>query len=201
MDNSVQSFGGCSKLREQYRLVGQAFLEFERQCSVLSSVFPLSPVVRGRPHPGRGFQTGVAFVAVEVLESYLEDLLDLDVSDEALSIPRQRRVLNSSMTSLLGLAGSFALGVYAASAGASLFVTFALTLSVALPFALLWHFTPSEGLARRMAFAQILSQEIARRRGADRDGRGLIAANQAMATPMRWSTPSISKSAAFGMLH
>ncbi len=201
MDSSGHPFGGCSKLREQYRLVGQAFLEFERQCSVLSSVFPLSPVVRGRPHPSRGFQTGVAFVAVEVLESYLEDLLDLDVSDDVLCIPRRRRLLNSSVTSLLGLAGSFALGVYAASAGASLFVTFALTLSVALPFALLWHFTPSEGLARRMAFAQILSQEIARRRGADRDGRGIVSVSEAITTSMRWSAPSISKSAAFGMLH
>lgn len=111
------------------------------------------------------FREGVAFVHVSVLESYLEDLLDLDITEETLFIRRTGFRPRSTHGAFIGLLGALALGLYAASGGASLPLSFGLTVALALPFAVMWHFAPRDGLARRVGFAQIISHEIARRRG------------------------------------
>jgi len=111
------------------------------------------------------FREGVAFVHLSILESYLEDLLDLDISEDTLFIKRTGFRLRSTHGAFVGLLGALALGLYAASGGASLILSFGLTVAIACPFAVMWHFAPRDGLARRVGFAQIVSHEIARRRG------------------------------------
>jgi hypothetical protein len=106
-----------------------------------------------------------------MLESYLEDLLDLDVADEKLFIRQAMANKRGLALSGLGLCGAVVVGVYAASAGVPLWSSLGISIVLALPFAALWHFAPQERASRRLLFAKLLSQEIFRRRGVDKDGR------------------------------
>lgn len=152
-------FGGCNRLLSQYKVIGTELLRYEEQAYQYG--YSLSPDYSE-------FRQGVSYIPVETMESYLEDLLDLEVSTERLFIFREPR-LHASFLSLGGLLFAICTGLYAASSGASLILAFGLTVCLALPFAVLWHYTPREGLMRRVYFAQVLSHEISRRRG-DRDG-------------------------------
>ena len=145
-------FGGCNKLLTHYQTIGTELLQIESSGAIGS------------------FREGVAFVPVEVLESYLEDLLDLGVKEDTLSIYREHHWLQSWWLPVVGFSFALGFGLYAASTGATLAVSFSLTLFSALPFGLLFHFSPRIGLMRRVSFAQILSGEISRRRGRDKDG-------------------------------
>jgi hypothetical protein len=149
------------KLVGEYRVIGAELLRYEsgtRSYGYQSfSAFS-------------GFREGVAFLSVEVLESYLEDLLDIDISDDALFIRLKGFRVRSTHWALAGLLGAVTVGLYAASGGASLLLSLGVTITLAFPFAIVWHFAPRDGLTRRVGFAQILSHEIARRRGGD-DGR------------------------------
>ena len=147
----LHPFGGCNRLLGHYRTIGVELLALEARGGIGS------------------FREGVSFVPVEVLESYLEDLLDLDVKEDGLFIVRERSRIHSLYLPLLGIALALSGGLYLVSSGASEFVSLGLTASIALPFAVLSHFFPRNGLMRRMNFAQTLSGEISRRRGRDKD--------------------------------
>lgn len=144
-----------------YRTVGSELLRLE------SSTF--SPASEDLL---KSFGQAVSPVGLEVLESYLEDLLDLSCPDEILFIRRDGLTIRSlySYVAIAGLLFAIGLGIYATSSGAPFWMGFGLSMISAAPFAVLWHIAPRVGLQRRMVFAQILSQEIARRRGADKDG-------------------------------
>lgn len=116
----------------------------------------------------RELQVSTAFVPIEVLESYLEDLLNAVIPDERLFIKTRRSGLASMALALVGMVGATILGLLAVSSGAPLVLSLALTVCLAFPFAVLWHFAPREGAARRMRLAQVLSRVIAYRRGGDR---------------------------------
>lgn len=144
-------FGGCNRLLSHYQTVGIELLRIESRGGIGS------------------FREGVAFVPVEVLESYLEDLLDLGVKEETLFISRDFQWFRSRHVLAAGLFAALGTGLYAASTGASLPVSFCLSALLSIPCAILFHGAPKIGLVRRMSFAQILSGEISRRRGRDRD--------------------------------
>jgi hypothetical protein len=160
-DRGAHPYARSLRLMNDYRTIGGELLRYESS-------------TRGYGHQAFAaftrFREGVAFVAVEVLESYLEDLLDIDVSDDALFIKLQGFRVRSIHWALVGLLGAVTVGLYAASTGASLPLSLGVTVALAFPFAIVWHFAPRDGLTRRVGFAQILSHEIARRRGGD-DGR------------------------------
>jgi hypothetical protein len=153
-------FGGCNRLLNQYRVIGSELLRFEANSYKYTY---------GLTCDTTELREGLAFIPVEALEAYLEDLLDLEVGEDYLFIFREKGRITPAITAFAGLLFAICTGLYAASSGASLFLAFGLTLSMALPFAVLWHFAPREGAMRRMGFAQVLSQEISRRRGHDRD--------------------------------
>ncbi len=117
------------------------------------------------------FREGVAFIPVEVLESYLDDLLEVENTDASLFIQKDAPKFPASYTSIFGIMSSMALGLYAASSGASMLASFLLTMILALPFGLLWHFSPKKS-ARRLSFAKVISFEVSRRRGGDKDKEG-----------------------------
>lgn len=156
-------FGGCDRLLNNYQTIGLELLRYE------GATYPHG---QSSGSAMLTFREGVSFVGVEVLESYLEDLLDSRRHDDTLFIHRDgvapRRVY--SYIALLGLVFAIGAGIYSHSIGASFLLSFCLSISVALPFAILWNFLPRAGLARRMALAQVVSQEIARRRGIDKEG-------------------------------
>ena len=154
----LHPFGGCNRLLGHYQTIGAALLDLEDSQRRYG----------GGAAALTAFREGVSFVPVEVLESYLDDLLTLAVREETLFIQREfdSAQLLSAGLPIAGLLVAIAGGLYASSQGASAMLSFALTVSLALPFAVLWHYVP-RGATRRVRFAQVLSQEIARRRGHD----------------------------------
>lgn len=145
-------FGGCNRLLGHYKTIGDELLQIEVDGSIGS------------------LREGVAFIPVEVLESYLEDLLDLGVKEETLYIKRDQYWLRSWQVLASGVGLALCSGLYAASAGSSIPTSFGVILMLGLPFGLIFYFSPKAGLMRRMYFAQVLSAEISRRRGRDKDG-------------------------------
>lgn len=156
-------FGGCNRLLEQYQQTGRALLEYERRtCGAL---------IPGQRY-SREFGQSVAFVPVEVLESYLDDLLDVGVSDESLFIKKLQPAKRAIALSAVGLA-TFAVlalevvnGATVASLTALILTTFLAGLGAAL------YFVPRMRVLRRFSFATVISGEIARRRGHDRTNVG-----------------------------
>jgi hypothetical protein len=142
-----------SSLSHQYRVIGSELLRCEET--------PFSSSNQ------EAFQQGVAFISLELLESYLEDLLDLEVCEAQLHLHRPNRRFGSMLLGMLGAAGALAVGVYVSFLGTSLGASLLLTLTAALPFAVLFHFASRQSTVRRLKFAQLLSQEISRRRGGD----------------------------------
>jgi hypothetical protein len=116
------------------------------------------------------FQEGVCLISVEILESYLEDLLDRDISNETLFIRRKGILPPLNWFALGGILASLSCGLYAASTGVLLGLSLAVTIFFSSPFVIIWHISPGWGVARRMFFAQIISQEITRRRGGSHIG-------------------------------
>lgn len=159
----LSPFGGCNRLLEQYQQTGRALLEYERRiCGAL---------IPGQRH-NREFGQSVAFVPVEVLESYLDDLLDVGVSDESLFIKKLQPAKRALALSAVGLA-AFALSAFEVLSGATvasltalILVTFLAGLGAAL------YFIPRMKVLRRFSFATVVSGEIARRRGHDRTNVG-----------------------------
>ena len=162
-----------SSLFQHYRTIGTALLEFERDFGSLRSM--LFGVGDDRTtgvlsQPIKSFSVSVSFVPVEILESYFDDLLDIGVEESSLFIEHKRFILPSVFISLCGLLVAIAVGLFSVTAGATFGSAFMVTILLALPFGLFWHFAPKDRLARRIDFAKLLSQIIARRRGRDADG-------------------------------
>lgn len=160
------SFGGCTRLLEHYRQTGSALLTYERR--VCGGIMPQHKHLVE-------FGQGVAFVPVEVLESYLDDLLDLEVSDEGLFIKKPR----PSKPALFLIGASIVAFLSALIAGPSESQGFflpALVLTVfcaGLGSAL--YFVPRTKVIRRFNFATAVSRQIAARRGQDRTNLGNFA--------------------------
>ena len=170
--DTTHPFGGCNNLLSQYQMIGKELLRFESDRGLNAILFfSFFNVGSGFPSEEeanralRNFTEGVAFVQVEVLESYWDDLLALDVSDEKLSIIRNRAIPTTLLVALLGVLFSLGSGLYVVSKGIHFLVSFTLSCCMALPFVMIWHFGPRYGQARRVAFAKILEKEIVRRRG------------------------------------
>ncbi len=161
--SDISAFGGCTRLLEHYRQTGAALLAYEGRM--------YGALVPTKSH-SREFSHGVAFVPVEVLESYLDDLLDLGVSDESLFIkkprPSKRALLlvGICLLTLLGALYSLTVGPFEVPMPALLLSTFLAGIGSA------FYFVPRTKILRRFGFATIVSREIAARRGHDRTDLG-----------------------------
>lgn len=120
------------------------------------------------------FRRGVTFVPLEVLSSYLDDLLDLEVNDDRLFIQQRSRAsaVYFWIATLMCAAGfvcaSLAFDLFHGVHAAALVVSPPLFI-VALGLLL---FTPYRGL-RRLGFARVVSREISRRKG-DGSDEGVV---------------------------
>jgi len=159
-------FGGCDRLLNQYRTIGAELLKFEA-CGGVCAVVTEKMVEE--------FRTGVSFIPVEVLESYLEDLLNAAISVESLFLAREEKTSAMSVQRILFFLFLvlLALGAwYVASYYGRLLVSVVAVLLCVMGMALYWHFSLRYSL-RRMRFARLLSYEITRRRGNVKDDRPL----------------------------
>ncbi len=161
--NLSNPFGGCNRLLEQYQQVGRSLLDYEQR--ICGALIP-------GPRFSREFGHGVAFVPVEVLESYLDDLLDVGVSDESLFIRKLKPAKRALALIVIGIVALAACaiqvlnGATITSLSALILVTFFSGLGAAL------YFIPRMKVVRRYSFATVVSGEIARRRGYDRTNVG-----------------------------
>jgi|694.fasta_scaffold110661_4 hypothetical protein len=162
-NNERAPFGGCVRLLDQYRQIGRSLLEFEEGvCGYLGS---------SKAHLAV-FSTSVSFVPVEVLEGFLDDLLDLGVSDESLFIRKSRPALRAILLLVTCISALLLLT----------FNTSAFSESTALPLLLLvvflaglgsaLYFIPRTKVLRRFNFATVVSREISQRRGIDKSDMG-----------------------------
>lgn len=109
------------------------------------------------------FRQQVAFVPTEALESYLDDLLDTLVSDETLCISLKAA---NALTGVLLSALSLVAGLIIAAFGGGFYLALFVTGILACPGSyLLSKLYLGRSLSRRMRYAQVVSSEIARRRG------------------------------------
>lgn len=182
-DNTCElhPFGGCNRLLEQYRQIGDALLAYEHVLG--GSLLPAQRVVRQ-------FSVGVSMVPVEVLESYLDDLLDLEVSDESLFIRKSRpakRAIALAMIAFIALCGAFFIlegELTRAFLPASLLVTFLAGIGSAM------YFLPRTQRLRRFSFATVVSREVAYRRGHDKTDMGAFATRLLRGNVWRFSDRS-----------
>lgn len=159
-DAEQSPFGGCHNLLNHYRTIGTELLRTENQ------------KIRTRQGEGsmlREFREATVFVPVEVLESFLDDLLDLDIPDRKLFIQVKGSRVMLNTIGILGTIASLVIAGYLAFDGLSSLTVLFTSAVIAIPCLLVWQFSPRGYLARRLKFARILSQEISRRHG---HGRG-----------------------------
>ncbi len=192
LEGRLHPFGGCNRLLGQYQTIGAALLSLE----------DTQRRYGGGTAALAAFREGVSFVPVEVLESYLDDLLTLSVREETLFIQREfdKAQLVSAGLPLAGIIVAIAGGLYASSQGAPAVLSFACTISLALPFAVLWHYVP-RGATRRVRFAQVLSQEIARRRGHDGSRHQLRTHSFGLSELFGAKAPTSAPNASFEIYH
>lgn len=162
------SFGGCETLKNQYRTIGFELLRCEARAS---AQFHLSTSIE------RDFQSSLAFIPVEVLESYFEDLLNPLVTEQKLFISHRSLVRRPFLItiSVLGIVCSLVSALHVAAWGYPITISLVVALCLSAPF-VITLFTTLGSSARRMQFARMLSKEIARRRGYDADGGVLTSA-------------------------
>ena len=160
-------FGGCRNLLAQYKVTGRALLKIESHPAACSLS---SRLLQGE------FRENVAFVPLEVLESYLEDLLDLTISDEQLFIAKERSFKGGSL--LLGVLTLVLFGVASFFLARKLLLLLGVLYGLSLLVLGYWNGS-RKGPVRRVFFARILSREVSRRRG-ESDG------------PFAWNGPSFN---------
>ncbi|MCB0317180.1 MAG: hypothetical protein KDD56_00380 [Bdellovibrionales bacterium] len=138
-----------------YKTIGISLLNAEK------SMFETGDVSEAH----KQFRISSSTVPVEVLESYLEDLLSLNVSDVSLSIHTGKVSLASiEMNILFPFAALLIFLVYSLQERFAFSWNYVLCL-IALVAVFLLYAAPRSKTKRRFMFAQILSREISRRRG------------------------------------
>lgn len=146
----------------QYILIGQALQAYDQRCFVEG--------VAEQPS-FTALREDLVFVQLEILESYLEDLLNLKVNDEHLHIRIVCPSWKLRTYEFAIVCFAVLLGAIASLSGAAQFTSYALTVLAATPLLALYYFAPRSA-RRRMRFARLLSKEISRRRGHDDSGTG-----------------------------
>ncbi len=146
-------------ISSNYRIIGTSLLTYEMSISTYPS---------SNQKTFEDFRISLCTVNTETLESYLEDLLELKISDTRLFIKRDLRytflfavafglVVSTLAFLLLKLSTSFF--------DNSLIHLFFICSAVLVPFCIFWQIYPQKILRRRITFAQVLTREISRRRG------------------------------------
>ncbi|RMG42545.1 MAG: hypothetical protein D6719_06195 [Candidatus Dadabacteria bacterium] len=183
---SHHSFGGCETLRTHYQMIGTGLLRWEASSE--------APELRALT-----FRRDVAFVPVEVLESYLEDLLDLSVEEDRLFIRDDRGENTWQVASLIVVVTLALLCIYFIFTTAAILPVIKLASSAAIISGVIWVFFPRGREIRRMDFARVLNREINRRRGGDSDKA--IEDSRDVLGKLLGDGPRFTEGAAFEIFH
>jgi len=160
-DSQKSLFGGCERLLVQYRAIGAALKRYEHSCMLPG----FSKVMRSAE---RELRISLSPIPVEVLESYLEDLLDLELEEGRLFIEQPGVPLTSTkMVCILAAFGILG-GTLGLVAKTTPITSTLLGAAIALLFFLFC--LSKHQTTRRMRFANLISKEANRRRGNPRDG-------------------------------
>lgn len=152
---SSQIFNSTS-LADNYRIIGRELSKWYEHRNLYSRSSRLAM---------DDFRVGIACVTTSALEAFLDDLLDPDVPEDRLGLGRMPWRVNPYSV-LLSLAIASGAGLlYSFAFEVSLLGSFVVAALIGMMLAGAWQFTPSAKLARRMSFAQLVAQEVARRRG------------------------------------
>lgn len=163
-------FAGCGRLLSHYSQVGSALLRCESKISRRGYGF-----IGSTESTDREFAVLVTSVPLEVLESYLDDVLDPDISDEQLfiSICRSTARRLGVLMVVFGAIGYF-LSEYAKQSYTSLARVGVISCIIFSVLAGAFLIPRTSGI-RRFAFATLISREITRRRGNDGTARQELA--------------------------
>jgi hypothetical protein len=186
-------YGGCRRLRNQYSNIGQALLGCEQ--------LPRVKGVDRNDDLTRLFHQEVAFIPTEVLESYLDDLLNLGRTERELYITPEKSCLARRKT--CGLVAAVVVAAVFLGTWMDGYLALAVPVAVALGaiFSLLWIVVPYSSMSRRIKFAQIVSQEVTRRRGgAGASQRRRLSTRQVLEQLLSASEPEQLQGAARGSL-
>lgn len=157
-------YGGCRRLRNQYSDIGQALLGCEQ--------LPRTRGVDRNEDLIKLFQQEMVFIPTEVLEAYLDDLLNLVKTEKELYITPEKSCMVRRKT--CGVIAAIIVAAVFLGVWMDGYLAMALPVAVALGaiFSLVWIVVPYSSMSRRIKFAQIVSQEVTRRRGDSRTSRG-----------------------------
>ncbi len=163
--NPESTDGACGRysgLESSYLIVGTALLAFEQKNNYLriSSDTAFTE-----------FREDLVFVPVELLEAYLEDLLNIKIPDSELFISLTPRCWLRWSTEFGLVLVSVGLGCLASWYGASSSLAMFLVFCCGILPLVLWYYLSHFSARRRLQFAKVLSSEISRRRGRDEEGR------------------------------
>ena len=160
-------FAGCTRLLMHYQQTGSALMSYERRNShwLFNSFIP--------PRECEGeFSVAVSFVPVEVLESYLDDLLDLNVTDASLFIVRPRHTRLALILSTIGAIGASLSMTYSSADPTTLLIPALMGVLFLVGIVAGLYLLPRTKVFRRFTFATLLSHEISKRRGNDKPWTG-----------------------------
>ena len=164
-DKQADNFGGCQRLKTHYTLIGQALKNCEVMYGCRFSTWKLKARGQERAEVAEQFRQESVFVPTEVLESYLDDLLNLSKPDGDLFIsPGTACVVRQKLFTGICAFGTLALLVGDMIHGA-IYKVLVLLLGLGSTVGLSALLRPQGSIRRRMYFCQIVSQEISRRRG------------------------------------
>lgn len=150
-------------IREHYKRIGNALLTLEPYEGIYSYLTHKS---------SESLAARVSFIPDEVLESYLEDLLDFQIDDIRLYIQTKDYTKRYNLIAILGLFLAMAFGLILAYSGNSFLIAMSGMLLIVIPSGCIWHLAPKIAPNRRLFFARLISQELDRRNGKDIDSMG-----------------------------
>jgi hypothetical protein len=153
-------------IREYYLQIGSSLLAIEANC----------PTCFNMKEATDEFRISTCYIPFQYLECYLEDLLDRTVSTKYLAISQRKLGGKVDFFALLSLLIGVIFSIYVSMASHSILTGAFLSIVFCLPILGMWSKAPFGKFSRRFTFARIVSSEIARRRGIDREGRPLTGA-------------------------
>ena len=156
-------FSGCRSLIDQYRYIGSSLIKNEFR----SSERPTRMLIPTRDSEEE-FAAILATVPVEVLESYLDDLLDLNVTDDSLFIAQVESHWRGSMVGFF-LALIAGVSLYVPVDSSSVFIPLCLGIFFVSGLLVALNVFPRSRVMRRFSFATLISRVISRRRGYDKN--------------------------------
>lgn len=157
-ESNLQGFVKNEQLCGHYSSIGRALLSYEREAPLL--LRSVDKLAMGN------LKVALSFTPDCILDSYLEDLLDLGILDRDLFIGIPAFSARKMLVALpfAGLICSVGIGFHLSTLDFAYSYCVATIVVSSIPFALLWEWVPRSS-NRRLFFARLVAAELSSRRG------------------------------------